>query len=213
MKLFAALLATLLPAAGFSHAANAGEKHLIYMHGCCVKQANGAVAKDYKAIAQKLRDSGFNLFFELRTAEATDSDAQARAYAAKVAEHVQALLAKGTAPEDITISGYSLGSMTAMVASGLVANPKVNYVLLAGCPVSANIPVAVDYAKVIGRVLSIVDSKDVNFGSCAGRLPNAAPFKEITLHSGEGHKVFRLADETNVKLWKEPLESWAKGQP
>lgn len=212
MKLFAALFPGLLLTTGFSHTSNAAEKHLIYMHGCCVKQTSGAVAKDYKTIAQKLRDSGFNVFFELRTSDATDSDAQAQAYAAKVAGYVQELLAKGTAPEDITVSGYSLGSMTAMVASGLISNPKVNYVLLAGCPVSVNIPVAIDYAKVSGRVLSIVDSKDDKFGSCTGRLPGAVPFKEITLDSGEGHKVFRLTDETNLKLWKEPLESWAKGQ-
>lgn len=213
MRLFAAFFPGLLLAAGFSHTASAAEKHLIYMQGCCVKQANGAVAKDYKTIAQKLRDAGFNVFFELRTSDTTDSDAQVKAYAAKIAEYVQALLAKGTAPEDIVVSGYSLGSMTAMVASGLIAHPKVSYVLLAGCPVNANIPVAIDYAKVSGRVLSIVDRKDVNFGSCTGRLPNAAAFKEIALDSGEGHKVFRLTDDTNLKLWKDPLENWAKGQP
>lgn len=95
MKLFAALFSGLLLATGFSHTPNAAEKHLIYMHGCCVKQSSGAVAKDYKTIAQKLRDSGFNVFFELRTSDATDSDAQAQAYAAKVAEYVQGLLAKG----------------------------------------------------------------------------------------------------------------------
>lgn len=212
MKLFVALFSGLLLATGFSHASNAAEKHLIYMHGCCVKQTSGAVAKDYQTIVQKLRDSAFNVFFELRTSGATDSDAQAQAYAAKVAEYVQGLLTQGTPPEDITVSGYSLGAMTTLVASGLIANPKVNYVLLAGCPVKVNIPVTIDYSKAGGRILSIVDSKDDKFGSCVGQLPNAAAFKEITLDSGEGHKVFRLTDETNLKLWKEPLESWAKGQ-
>ncbi len=62
---------------GFSHMSNAAEKHLIYMQGCCVKQANGAVAKDYQKIAQALRDSGFSVFFELRTSDETDSDEQA----------------------------------------------------------------------------------------------------------------------------------------
>jgi len=212
MKLFVTLFSGLLFAAGFSHTASAAEKYLIYMQGCCIKQTNGAIAKDYKTIAQKLQDSGFNVFFELRTSDATDSDAQVQAYAAKVAEHVQALLAKGVAPEDITVSGFSLGSVTTLVASGLIGNPKVNYVLLAGCPGNSTIPVSIDFTKVSGRVLSIVDSKDDKFGSCVGKLPNAATFKEVTLDSGEGHKVFRLTDETNLKLWKEPLESWAKGQ-
>lgn len=212
MKPFAALFTGLLVATGFSHTSNASEKHLIYMHGCCIKQTSGAVAKNFKTIAQKLRDSGFNVFFELRTSDATDSDAQAQAYAAKVAEYVQELLAKGTAPEDITVSGFSLGSMTAMVASGLISNPKVNYVLLAGCPSNSTIPVTIDFTKVSGRVLAIVDNKDDKFGSCTGRLPNASTFKEITLDSGEGHKVFRLTEEAKLKLWMEPLEIWAKGQ-
>lgn len=212
MRLLVALISGAALMTGLAQTSNAAEKHLIYMHGCCVKQTNGSVAKDYQTIAQKLRDSGFNVFFELRTSDSTDSDSQAQAYAAKVAEYVQGLLAKGTPPEDITVSGYSLGAMTALVASGLIANPKVNYVLLAGCAVNVNIPVTIDYSKAGGRILSIVDSKDDKFGSCVGRLPNAAKFKEITLDSGEGHKVFRLTDESNLKLWKKPLESWAKEQ-
>jgi len=212
MKMLTALISSTVLMTGFSHMSNAAEKHLVYMQGCCIKQMNGPAAKDYQMIAQKLKDSGFNVFFELRTSDATDSDEQVQAYAAKIAQYVQGLLAKGTSPEDITVSGYSLGSMTTLVASGLIANPKVNYVLLAGCPVSVNIRVTIDYTKVRGRVLSIVDSKDDKFGSCVGRLPSDATFKEITLNSGEGHKVFRLTDESNLKLWKAPLEAWAKGQ-
>jgi len=211
MKLLVALFSSAVLAAVFSSSSSAAEQHLIYMHGCCVKQTNGSVAKDYKTIAQKLQDSGFNVFFELRTSDQTDSDAQVQAYAAKVAEYVTGLLAKGVAPEDITVSGYSLGSMTTLVASGLIGNPKVNYVLLAGCPVSTTIPVTIDFAKVSGRVLAIVDNKDDKFGSCSGRLPNASTYKEITLDSGEGHKVFRLTEEEKLKLWMEPLETWAKG--
>jgi hypothetical protein len=212
MKMLVALISSIILMTGFSHISNAAEKHLIYMQGCCVKHMNGPVAKDFQMIAQKLKDSGFNVFFELRTSDATDSDEQAQAYAAKITKYVQGLLAKGAAPEDITVSGFSLGSMTAMIASGLIANPKVNYVLLAGCPVKSSIPVTIDYTKVSGRILSIVNSKDDNFGSCAGRLPSDVTFKEITLDSGEGHKVFRLTDESNLTLWKAPLEIWAKGQ-
>lgn len=212
MKRLTALISVAVLMTGFSYVSNAAEKHLIYMQGCCVKTMNSPAAKDYQTIVQKLRDAGFNVFFELRTADATDRDEQAQAYAAKVARYVQELLAKGVAPEDITVSGFSLGSSTALVASGLIANPKVNYVLLAGCPMGANIRVTIDYTKVSGRILSIVDSKDDKYGSCAGRLPSGATFKEITLDSGEGHKVFRLSDESNLKLWKAPLEAWAKGQ-
>jgi len=212
MKLLVALFSSAVLAAGFSSSSSAADKHLIYMQGCCIKKTSGAVAKDFQTIAQKLRDAGFNVFFELRTSDQTDSDAQVQAYAAKVAEYVTELLAKGVAPEDITVSGFSLGSMTTLVASGIIGNPKVNYVLLAGCPSNSTVPVTIDFTKVSGRVLAIVDNKDDKFGSCTGRLPNASTFKEITLDSGEGHKVFRLTEEAKLKLWMEPLESWAKGQ-
>lgn len=212
MRILKAVISVAVLMAGFSHMSNAAEKHLIYIQGCCVKKMNGPVARDYQTIAQELREAGFNVFFELRTADVTDSDEQAQAYAAKVARYVQELLAKGVAPEDITVSGFSLGSSTALVASGLIANPKINYVLLAGCPMGANIRVTIDYTKVRGRILSIIDSKDDKFGSCAARLPSGTNFKEITLDSGEGHKVFRLSDESSLKLWKTPLEAWAKGQ-
>ena len=198
------VLMSVLPAAG------AAEKHLIYMQGCCVQKANGAAAKDYQAIVQTLRDAGFNVFFELRTADETDNEGQAQAYAEKIAQHVQGLLAKGVAPEDITVSGFSLGSLTALVASGLIAQPKVNYVLLAGCPVNASIRVAIDYTKVTGRILSIYDSLDEKFGSCEGRLPKNVTFKEIKLESGKGHKLFRQSDEASIASWKVPLEQWVK---
>ena len=188
----------------------AAEKHLIYMQGCCVQKANGAAARDYQTIVQTLRDAGFNVFFELRSADETDNDGQAQAYAEKIAQYVQGLLAKGVMPEDITVSGFSLGARTALVAAGLIAQPKVNYVLLAGCPNNANSRVAIDYTKVKGRILSIYDSLDDKFGSCVGLLPKEITFKEIKLDSGQGHKLFRLSDEASIASWKVPLEQWAK---
>lgn len=212
MKRLLMPLAALVLLSGLPSFAAAADKHLVYMQGCCVKGVKGQVAKDYETIAQSLRNAGFNLFFELRTAEQTDGDANVQAYAAKVAEHVQCLIGKGVAAEDITVSGYSLGAMTTLVTAGLTANPKVNYVLLAGCPTNPNVPISIDYTKVNGRVLAIVESADDKFGSCAGRLPNTAEFKEITLNSGEGHKLFRLTDESSMNLWKAPLVQWTRGQ-
>ena len=209
MKAALASVFCLLICSVFPSFSRAAEKHLIYMQGCCVQHANGAVARDYKAIVQSLRDAGFNVFFELRTADETDQDGQTQAYAEKVAQYVQGLLAKGVTPEDITVSGFSLGSRTALLAAGLIAQPNVNYVLLAGCPLS-NHRALIDYAKVQGRILSIVDVQDDKFGSCEGKLPNAITFKEIKLESGHGHKLFRLSDEASIALWKMPLEQWAK---
>ena len=207
------LIAVIVSAAlitGYLGTAHAAEKRLFYLHGCCIKGKHDPKAGEYETIVQKLKDSGLNVSFQLRTADINDSNDQAMAYAAKIAEQVQDLLAKGTPPEDITVAGYSLGSRITLVASGLIANPKVNFVLLAGCPIKQTIPI--DYSRVKGRVLSIRDTKDDKFGSCDGRLPDGLTYKEIVLNSGEGHAVFRLSDEKYLKLWKEPLLNWTEGK-
>jgi hypothetical protein len=212
MKLLIAALAFVGLMSGTFGIAQAADKHLFYVHGCCVKDKDDPKAKAYEVIIQDLKKSGFDVVFELRYSDVADSDAAAHAYAAKVAGRVQALIAKGTVPEDITVAGYSLGSMTTLVASGLISNPKVNFVLIAGCPVNSKVKVTIDYSKVQGRILSIVDTKDENFGSCNGRLPVGIIHQEIVVNSGKGHALFWQPDEQLIKLWKEPLVAWANGK-
>lgn len=205
MKSLMTMITTAALMAGTSSVAHAADKHLFYIHGCCINNVGGGA---YETIVKELQNSGFNVVFDLRY---DDSDAEVQAYATKVADQVKNLLAKGTAPEDITVSGYSLGSVTTMFAAISIANPKVNYVLLAGCPAGAR-KFDIDYTKVQGRILSIVDTKDDKFGSCKERLPESTLQKEVAFDSGQGHAVFRLADEKSLKLWKEPLVTWAKGK-
>lgn len=189
-------------------AAHASEKHLFYVHGCCVKDSSDPKVKDYETIVQKLKDSGFKVEYELRTADVGDNDAAVQAYAAQIADKVKALLAQGVAPGDITVSGYSLGSMTSMVAAGLIANPNVNVVLLAGCPAGASVKVAIDYSKVKGRILSITDKGDDKFGSCDGKFSTDNAFKEVAIDSGKGHAVFRLANDKFMSQWLNPMLDW-----
>ena len=203
------LALTVLAVSGFGMA-EAAEKHLFYLHGCCIKDKEDPKVKVYETVVQKLRDDGFNVHFEMRYAGIGDNDAAAQAHAARIADEVRSLLAKGTAPENITVAGYSLGSMTALVASSLLENPKVNFVFLAGCPVNSRIKVTIDYKKIAGRALSVYDAKDVKFGSCKGHVPDAALKKEIVLNSGEGHDIFKKIDEQQMKMWKDPLVNWAK---
>ena len=210
MKRLIGVLASAALVVGSLSVAHAAEKHLFYVHGCCIQGKNDPKVKAYETIVQELKSSGFSVSFELRTADIYDSNAQAMEYAERIAGQVRDLLAKGTAPEDITVAGYSLGSRITLVASGLIANPKVNFVLIAGCPIKETIPI--DYSKVKGRVLSIRDAKDDKFESCDGCLPEGITYKEVVLNSGEGHAVFRLTDEKYLKLWKEPLVAWSKGE-
>ena len=212
MKVLRVLLVGAVLLVGFLSVAHAAEKHLFYMHGCCVKDKDDPKVKAYETIVQELKNSGFKVAFELRYSDISDSDAKAQDHAAKIADQVRALLAKGTAAEDITVSGFSLGSNTSLVVAGLVANPRVNYVLLAGCPVKPSVPVTIDFTKIKGRILSIVDSKDEKFGSCKGRISDDMLQKEVILDTGLGHKLFLQTDAEHLKLWKEPLENWAKGK-
>jgi len=212
MKVLRVLFVGAVLLVGSLGVAHAAEKHLFYIHGCCVKDKDDPKVKAYETIVQELKNSGFKVAFELRYSDVSDTDAKAQEYAAKIADQVRTLLAKGTAAEDITVSGFSLGSNTSLLVAGLVANPKVNYVLLAGCPVKPSVPVTIDFTKIKGRILSIVDSKDEKFGSCKGRIPDDMLQKEVILDTGLGHKLFLQTDAEHFKLWKDPLVSWAKGK-
>jgi len=190
--------------AGSLTAAQASEKHLFYVHGCCINKVGGG---GYETIVQELRKAGYNVRFDLRQ---DDSETEVKAYAARIAGQVKDLIAKGAPPENITVSGFSLGSVTALYAAIEIANPKVNLVLLAGCPGKGARQFDIDYAKVQGRSLSILDAKDDRFGSCKGRLPDSVLQKEVVFDSGKGHAVFRLPDEQYRKLWMSPLVEWSK---
>jgi len=178
---------------------------LFYMNGCCIQKVG---SDGYDSIVKRLKATGFKVEFKLRD---EDNDEAVMGSVNAVVARVKALIASGTSPEDITVSGYSLGSIIAMYASYEIANPKINYVLLAGCP-GPKARRSVDYSKVQGRVLSVIDVEDDKFGSCAGKLANVASFKEVALKSGKGHMMFRLPDDDYLKLWKEPLVNWANGK-
>lgn len=210
MKAFVTAVASVVLSVCSFGAAQAADKHLFYVHGCCVKSSSDPKVNDYEAIVQKFRDSGFNVGYELRTADVGDNNDAVQAYAAQIADKVNALLAKGTPPKNITVAGYSLGSMTTMVTSGLISNPDVNIVLLAGCPTSAAIKVNIDYAKVKGRILSVTDKGDDKFGSCEGKFPEVKTFKEVALDSGKGHAVFRLTQDNYLSQWMGPTMDWIK---
>lgn len=104
MKPLIAVIALAALMSGSLGVAHAAEKHLFYLHGCCVKDKEDPKVKAYETIVQELRNSGFKVVFELRYSDVSDSDASAHEYAAKIAYQVRTLLAKGTAPEDITVA-------------------------------------------------------------------------------------------------------------
>ncbi|RLJ64642.1 hypothetical protein [Sulfurisoma sediminicola] len=186
------------------------ETHLLYLHGCCIRDASDPKAAAYAAVVEELRRSGFTVSFDLKTADVGDSESGLQRKLAATADQVLGLIAAGEFAENITVVGHGLGAATALAASGVIANRRINVILLGGCP--ANPGIAIDYAKVMGRFLSIVDTQDRESGSCHGRMPEHVFYKESSVSSPEGGSLFLRTDEESLRLWLDPLFSFVTGK-
>ena len=179
------------------------KKYIFYLHGSA-EEEEGATEK-YETAVEAIAESSATVISEVR------GDTAPNAYSLKLKEQVEKLLTKGVPPENITISGFSKGSIIALASAGIINNPKINFVLLAGCSEDLNDKYSVDASKAVGRILSIYDSGDDKFESCNGIIKSSSKliFEETDLDSGKGHKVFRIPKEKFIKQWRNPLTNWA----
>lgn len=182
---------------------DASEKYIFYLHGS-VEEEEGSTEK-YETAVASIAESSVTVISEVR------GDTVPNAYAVELKEQVEKLLSKGIPAENITISGFSKGSIIALASAGTINNPKINYVLLAGCSEYLNEKYDVDPTKAAGRILSIYDSGDEKFKSCDGivKASDKLIFEETQLDSGKGHKVFRIPKEKFIEQWRVPLTDWA----
>ena len=181
------------------------EKYIFYMHGS-VEEAEGSTEK-YEAAVEAIAESSAIVISEVR--DETDPNT----YAEKLKIQVDGLISNGVPAKNISITGFSKGSIIALAAAGVILNPEVNYVLLAGCSDYLNGKYDVDPARAVGRILSIYDADDEKFGSCAGIVNSSdkVKFEEIELDSGKGHKLFRIPKEKFIEQWRDPLVDWVDG--
>ena len=182
---------------------DASEKYIFYLHGS-VEEEEGVTDK-YETAVEAIAESSATVISEVR------GDTDPNTYSMKLKEQVKKLLSKGVPAENITISGFSKGSIIALASAGTINNPKINFVLLAGCSEDLNNKYNIDPSKAIGRFLSIYDSGDEKFESCDGIIKSSEKlrFEEIDLDSGKGHKVFRIPKEKFIEQWRDPLTEWA----
>lgn len=182
---------------------DASEMYIFYLHGSA-EEDEGSTEK-YEAAVEAIAESSATVISEVR------DDTDPNAYAEKLKAQVNILISKGVPAKNITVSGFSKGSIIALTASGVINNPNVNYVLLAGCSEFLNEKYNVDPAKAVGRILSIYDSGDDKFESCDGMINSSTKvkFEETDLDSGKGHKVFRIPKEKFIEQWRDPLVDWA----
>lgn len=166
-------------------------RYVIYLHGRIledqpqqpVDERFGVYA--YDSILTSLAASGAQVIAERRPAR-TDF----RAYGGYVAEQVRSLLAAGVPAERITVVGFSKGGAIAMIASALLANQRIGFVLLAPC---GDWMSNRDDLNVRGRFLSIYEASDELGTSCQPLFRQAGgpgAHQEIRIAVGGGHGAF-----------------------
>jgi hypothetical protein len=189
-----------------------GKRYLIYLHGKILEdQGLPAVSVDfgeyeYESILRKLESYGFVVISAQRPINAEPAK-----YAQELAEQISALIDAGVPPEAITIVGASKGAYIGAMASNLLKNTTVNFVLLGSC-----FPAMIEQWKrrgwsLNGHVLAIYDSADLEYaGSCEELFALADGnglrlHDEIVLNVGTGHGIlYKPLDE-----WILPTVDWA----
>ena len=193
-------IATTLFAANFG-SPSPDDKFLFYLHGS-VEESEGETEK-YEMAIDEISSGSAQVISEIR------GETDPNNYALKLKQQVEHLLSKGVPAKHITISGFSKGAVIALAAAGVISNPEINFVLLAGCSDYLNEKYDVVADKAVGRFLAIYDSEDDKFGSCSGivKTENGTILEETELDSGKGHKVFRIPKEKYIEQWRDPLLS------
>ena len=188
------------------------KRYMFYLHGKILEdQGIPAVSPEfgeyqYEEILKTLQNYGFEIISEQRPKNANSWE-----YAQRTAGQVSELLAAGVPPGSITVVGVSKGAAIAAVASHLVGNPEVNYVLLGTCH-----PTLVEDWKqegliLSGNVLSIYDFEDDEYsGSCKELFSLAEGkglnhYNELVLEVGTGHGILYKP----LQEWILPTVKWA----
>jgi hypothetical protein len=198
----------------FPDVTDPARQYLFYLHGKIIED-QGFPAIDpvygeyeYGQILEKLAGNGFEVISEQRPKN-TDSGE----YAGRVAGQVTALLKAGVPANNITIVGASKGAGITILASDLLKNKEINFVIMAICDPATVEELRQNHLFLYGNVLSIFDSSDQLAGSCQELFSSSEGkginrYDEIILNVGTGHGIlYKPLDE-----WIIPVVQWA-GKP
>ena len=100
-------------------------KYIFYLHGS-MEEREGSNEK-YETTVEAISDSNATVISKVR------GETDPNTYAEEIKRDVQMLISKGVSASNITISGFSKGSIITLAAAGAINNKDINYVLLAGC--------------------------------------------------------------------------------
>ena len=183
-------------------------KYLFFLHNYYVEKYGPDGDCKYYALLNAFTDTGFTVISEVRSGKIIPC-----AYAEKIVGQIRTLLDAGVPPENITVAGHSKGGVIALCVSSKLGNPKVNFVVMAGCEIKPLLEAYPDYRTLKGRFLSIYASSDSVASSCDSAfspVSEGISSAEIRLESEGGHTLFFKPE----RIWLNPVILWnGKGQP
>jgi hypothetical protein len=183
-------------------------KYLFYLHGRIIEEKGSRPTDprygvyEYQAILDTFRQFGFTVISEARPRDTDVED-----YASKTANQIRGLLRSGVPARQITVVGASKGAVIAMVASTLLRNRGVNFVVMSNCNdwVVKNF-----HIDLHGNVLSIYDVNDEFGETCQKFFDRSTGLnrqKEVELRVGTGHAILYRPMKECVDL----VVEWAEG--
>lgn len=193
--------------------ADAGARHLIFLHGAIVQEQQNARPQhplfgyyELREILDTFRERGFVVVGEIRPKDATVSDTSDH-----VVAQVRDLLDAGVPADHITVVGASMGAAIALTVSARLQNPDLRFGVLGACLSRGAASLLSGEGKGLsGRILSIREASDELTEPCpswpAGESPDRDPFvRETVLETGLGHGFhYRPLPE-----WVDPVADWA----
>jgi hypothetical protein len=177
-------------------------RHFFFLHNYYVEKHGPDGVCKYHDILKTFADKGFTVISEVRSGKIVPSE-----YAIKIVRQVKWLLDAGVPPERITIAGHSKGGVITLCAASHLGNPKIGYIIMAGCEIKSLAQAYPDFTQLKGDFLSIYASSDSIASSCQKSFSEAIigiSNKEITLKSDKGHKLFFQPED----IWINPVMTW-----
>lgn len=179
-------------------------RYFFFMHNYYVEKKGPEGDCKYNNILKAFADRGFVVVSEVRTGKIVPCT-----YAEKVVKQVRTLLDSGVPPQNITVGGHSKGGVISLCVASQLENPKVSFVVMAGCEIASvtKFKMYPDFKKLRGRILSVYASSDSIASSCEKAFSMASQglsHTEIKLKSDAGHKLFFAPKE----IWLTPIINW-----
>lgn len=176
--------------------------YLFFLHNYYVEQHGPNRDCKYHDILKAFSEKGFTVISEVRSGKIVPS-----LYAQKIVRQVKKLLNAGVPPERISIAGHSKGGVITLCVASQLRNPKIGYIIMAGCDIKSLEQAYPDFTQIKGEILSIYASSDSIANSCQNEFSKAIIgicYKEMKLKSEKGHRLFFQPED----IWVEPVMAW-----